>query len=194
MRNGLGQLHASCVYREGVALLLSGAHNSGKSTTAFRLAVAGYNFLSDGMTYVRVGENGIELLGYPIGEEKLRLDMVNKFPTLRGHGMDVMVREDKKVVFNLRRLLASLVLEGPVYPDRIILCLLERTRLQRTRLEPVGILETLEGLFPEITHLDEDHVMLSNLQAVRALLDRAQTYRMFLGSDENHILETLANL
>jgi len=194
MRHALGQLHASCVHRDGTALLLSATHNSGKSTTAFRLALAGYDFLSDGMTYVRAGEGGLELLGYPVGEVKLRLDMIDKFPILQGHGMDVMVREDKKVVFNLRRLLPGRVLEGPLRPTRIILCLVERTGNPHTRLERIDPQAALPELWPEMTHLDAPEVMQANLRAVYALLEQAQAYRMYLGHDENHILETLSGI
>ncbi len=54
LRTGWGQLHASCLWRDGRAVLLTAPHNSGKSTTAFRLVMNGYRLLSDGMTYVRV--------------------------------------------------------------------------------------------------------------------------------------------
>lgn len=192
--SGLGMVHASCVHRDKTAYLLSATHNTGKSTTAFRLALAGYQFVADGMTFVRVGKNGIELMGYPVGEVKLRLDTIQMFPMLNGHGRDVVVREDKKLVFNLRSLLPSQVLEGSIYPERIIVLLMERTNLRDTHLEAIGKTETLEGLFPETMHLDREQIMENNLQAVRVLLEKAQTYRLLLGSDEDKILSVLAEL
>lgn len=194
MRTGLGLLHASCLWREGRALLLSAPHNTGKSTTALRLALHGYRLLSDGMTYVRVHERGLELLGYPVGEAKLRLDMLDAFPGLSGHGEPTLVREDTKMVFDLRRALPRRIVERSVWPREIVLCQLHRTAGRATRLTPLARDEALRALWPESSFVDDEEVMRTNLRAIRALLARARCYRMALGSDEAGILRAVDGL
>jgi hypothetical protein len=194
MRTGLGLLHASCLWREGRALLLSAPHNTGKSTTALRLALHGYRLLSDGMTYVRVHERGLELLGYPVGEAKLRLDMIDAFPELGGHGEPTLVREDTKMVFDLRRALPQRVVERSVWPEEIVLCQLRRTEGRATHLAPLARDEALRALWPESSFVDDEEVMRTNLRAIRALLARARCYRMALGSDEAGILQAVDGL
>jgi hypothetical protein len=181
--SGLGQLHASCVYKSGKALLLSAPHNSGKSTTAFRLARCGYRLLSDGMTYIRSTTGRLELLGYPTGEVKLRLDMVAEFPDLQGEGEERLVREDKKMVVNLLKVAPEQVLTQSIFPGEIVLCLLERGEGAETFVERIDFESARLALFPEITHYDESRVIRSNLAAVETLLRQARLYRLRLGSN-----------
>jgi hypothetical protein len=194
MRSGLGQMHASCVYQSGKALLLCAPHNSGKSTTAFRLARRGYRMLSDGMTYIRPTSGRLELLGYPVGEVKLRLDMVGQFPELQGAGEERLVREDQKVVVNLLKAAPEQVLKESIFPTEIVLCLVERGDGEDTHAEKIDFETTRLALFPEIAHYDEAQVVRSNLAAVESLLHQARLYRLSLGSDEAGIFEQVERL
>jgi hypothetical protein len=173
MRSGLGQMHASCVYQQGKALLLSAPHNSGKSTTAFRLARRGYRLLSDGMTYIRPTSGRLELLGYPTGEVKLRLDMVGEFPDLQGVSEERLVREDKKIVVNLMKTAPEQVLKESVFPNEIVLCLVERAEGEDTLTERIDFETARLALFPEIAHYDATQVVRSNLSVVETLLHQA---------------------
>lgn len=194
LRSGLGQMHASCVYRSGRALLLCAPHNSGKSTTAFRLARRGYGLLSDGMTYVRSTSGRLELLGYPVGEVKLRLDMVAEFPELHGAGEERLIREDKKVVVNLMKAAPEQILKESIFPAEIVLCLVERAQRAETSVERIDFETARLALFPEIAHYDEPQVVRSNLAAVEALIHQARLYRLRLGSDETGIFEQVERL
>lgn len=194
VRNGLGQLHASCVYRAGRAVLLSAPHNSGKSTTAFRLVRSGYRLLSDGMTYVRVTPRGIELLGYPAGEVKLRLDMAAHFADLLAEGEAPLVREDRKMVYNLRKAAPEQVLEESIFPAETVLCLVERGGGVETTAEPVDLMTARLALFPEMAHYDDPAVVRPNLAAVEALLRVARLYRLWLGSDAEGIFQAIGRL
>jgi hypothetical protein len=194
MRSGWGQLHASCLYRDGRAVLLSAPNNSGKSTTALRLAMNGYQLVSDGMTYSRTIPDGIELLGYPVGEAKLRMDMLDEFPEIRQHGEAVLVREDTKMVFNLRQAMPERMLDTPIRPRDVVLCLLQRTSHSATTAEPISREEALLSLLPESSFVDDMPVMLSNLTSVQSLLSRARCYRLYLGHAVRGILDAVEHL
>ena len=148
MRTGWGQLHASCVVRDQTAILLHAPHNHGKSTTAFRLALNGYRLLSDGMTYVRPGDRGVELLGYPVGEVKLRLDVLESFPMIKDEGSWTVVREDAKMVVDLRKSLPDCVIEDAIRPGKVVVCLLERVTDKASSVVEVDPLVSPEGNLP----------------------------------------------
>jgi hypothetical protein len=194
MRDGLGQLHASCAYRDGKAILFSAPHNTGKSTTALRLALNGYQLLTDGMTYIRLRGKQTELLGYPVGEVKLRLDTVDQFPGLIQEVRPTLVREDKKVVVNLRQALPGKVLDDSIFPQETVVCVVKRPGGEETRLDQIQAGEALVELVPESTLLDETEVMQSNLDIVARFLQGARCYRLTLGSDETGLLEAVAEL
>lgn len=194
MRTGWGQLHASCLYRDRRALLLSGPHNAGKSTTALRLVLAGYQLLSDGMTYVRLVGPEVELLGYPVGEVKLRTDVLDAFPPLRERGRVALVRDDTKVVLDLRREMPARVVEEAVHPEEVVLCLLERTGKQDTVVRPVTREEALVSLFPEATYLDDMAVMAGTITTIRAFLEKVRCYRLELGLDGDEMVQRVNSL
>jgi hypothetical protein len=194
MRTGVGLVHASCLVQDGKALLLTGPHNAGKSSTALRLVLNGYSLVSDGMTYVRPGEPQLELLGYPVGEAKLRLDMLDSFPELQGYGEAALVREDTKMVFNLRRALPERVIEESIRPDQIVLCHVERSPDSASCTEPMAQDDLLQRMWPESTFVDDLEVMRSNLAAIRTLLSRARCYRLVLGTDVAGMLDSVGSL
>lgn len=225
IHTGIGQLHASALYRDGRAVLLSAPHNTGKSTTAFRLVRNGYRLLADGMTYVRVFPPGavghrperiepspgcgrflprngdfatappaVELLGYPVGEVKLRMDVLDAFPELRGAGRAVLVREDAKMIFNLREAMPDRVVETGVVPEEIVLCLLARHDAAGTLVEPIAFEIALAGLWPDAAHYDDRQVLAGNLAALRTLLGQARCYRLTIGHDPDQIIRTIEKL
>src|SRR3990172_8551804 len=119
-------LHASCVIDpSGEHLIVMVAtHNVGKSTTALRLVRAGYTFLADGMALLKCdGETAI-VGGYPIGEVKLRDDVLASFPEYAGE--TVRVREQDKTIIDLRVAHPDRVAESLVSPSSIHMCFIER--------------------------------------------------------------------
>lgn len=194
MRNGFGQIHASCVCRSGRAVLLSATHNTGKSTTAFRLALNGYRLLSDGMTFVRRDGPRLELLGYPVGEVKLRLDMTSAFPQVSGRGEAAIVREDQKMVYNLRALMPEKILEKSFWPEEVVVCLMERNGNQRTWAEPVDGQTALLALIPEASLYDDRMVVASNFAVIQTLLEKARCFRLSIGADQDGILQAIDGL
>ncbi len=198
MRSGWGQLHASCLWRDGRAVLLAAPHNTGKSTPALRLSLRVGRVLSDGMTYGRAAGGGLELFGYPVGEIKLRFDMLGEFPQARAGGQAALVREDAKMIYDLRREMPERVVEESVRPREVALCLLERAAdpggAARTTAEPVDRETALRGVWPDSAHVDALPVLRSHYRSLRALLDGARCYRLRLGSDAAGIVAAVDRL
>jgi hypothetical protein len=133
---GLGFLHATGLVRDNRALLLLAPHNHGKSTTALRLTMAGYAFVSDSQIYVMPGEAGLELAGFPVGRVKLRSDMAGRFPEFEALLRAEQIRQETKYVLDLHRLNPAWVCDTTFTPDQIDLCLLRRNGHQQTTFAP----------------------------------------------------------
>ena len=132
--SGYAMLHASCLYHQGRGVLLMATHNSGKSTTALRLALAGYPLLSDSMIFLTPGREQPQLLGFPVGRIKLRRDMIPAFPQVQALLAPEMVRGETKHSFDLRQLDPDLVCEEAAVHSEIDLCLLARGGGKDTQL------------------------------------------------------------
>ncbi len=82
---GLGRdfvaIHAACVVKDGVSLLLAGASGAGKSTLAYACLKQGFGLLAEDTIQARIRPQGIELWGIPW---KLHLlpDNAHLFPEL----------------------------------------------------------------------------------------------------------------
>ncbi len=187
-------LHASCVLDSaGQRLILMVApHNTGKSTTALHLLRAGYIFLADGMALLRqVGEQFI-VGGYPIGEVKLRDDVLALFPHYQGEA--VKVREQRKTVVNLRVAHPGRLAETLFTPSRIQLCYVERSGNEQTEIAPLPVEEAAALLAANTVYWDEPVRLQHNTAALQALLGIAQLYRLKIGWDEQGIVAALAGL
>ncbi len=191
---GYGMLHASCLYRDGHALLLMAPHNTGKSTTALRLALAGYPLLSDSMIFLADHAGELRLLGFPVGRVKLREDVVPAFPHVHPLLSPEPVRDEVKHSFDLRDLNPDLVHEEAVSPATVDLCLLKRGDSAHTSLERATQTEVDEAVMRNSLFYDTAAVWERNLAVIEQLLDRASFYHLSIGSDGDHLVETVAQL
>jgi len=194
MGEELGRLHASCLVRDHRAVLLSGPNNSGKSTTALRLALAGYGMVSDGMTHIRVHPTGLELLGYPVGETKLRHDVLGWFPALAAVGRSVAVGEHTKIVLDLRKVDHVHPVADSVRPREFVLAHLALTPHEISRSESISTEEMLRLVWPEASFVEGESAMQRNLRVLRRLLKETRCYRLEIGSDPASLLETIDRL
>ncbi len=187
-------LHASCVLGpSGQRLILMVApHNTGKSTTALHLLRAGYIFLADGMALLRPDGPGFVVGGYPIGEVKLRDDVLALFPTYTGEA--VRVREQRKTVVNLRALHGDCLAETLFTPQQIQLCLVERGGNQHTEIAPLSPAEAEPVLAANSVFWDEPSRLAHNTVALQALLQSAALYRLRIGTEPDGIVQTIAKL
>jgi hypothetical protein len=83
MSRGYVAIHAACVVKNGVPLMISGPSGTGKSTLAYACLKNGYQLLTEDSVQARISQQGIELWGLPW---KLHLlpDNHHFFPELEG--------------------------------------------------------------------------------------------------------------
>jgi hypothetical protein len=198
-------LHASCVGKEGRLLVLVAPHNVGKSTTALRLLNAGYNFLADGMALLKRRpsfererlnniDNGRELVvgGYPIGEVKLRDDVLALFPKYAGEA--VQVREQRKTVVDLRATHPGQVVKSILRPSVIHVCLVERTSDPASQLTPLSPAEAAPTLAANTVFWDEPERLAHNAALLDRLMQTACFHRLSIGTDTHSLVDTLEKL
>ena len=186
-------LHASCVLdpaRQRLVVMIA-PHNSGKSTTALHLLRAGYHFLADGMALFRRKPRSDTFIvgGYPIGEVKLRDDVLALFPDYTGEA--VRVREQRKTVINLRVVHSGYLIETVMIPADIHLCLVERSGREQTRLEPLPPAQVWPRLIANTVYWDEPARLATNNEALRAWLQVAGLHSLELGTDVAGIVAAL---
>ncbi|MEZ4590313.1 MAG: hypothetical protein R3D55_04125 [Chloroflexota bacterium] len=195
--HGYGMLHASCLVRDGVALLLLAPHNTGKSTTALRLALAGFRLLTDSMVFV---DGDGFLHGYPVGLAKLRGDMVDQFPELRPFLQPEIVRQETKYRVDLRAVGAEtaqpdFVWETAVRPRKIILCLLSRHENEATVVAEVGEAEVIQAILHNSLYVDRPQVWRENVVNLQGVLGGLGTaVALKLGSDQKNLIQSLNKL
>lgn len=188
---GYGMLHASCLVRDGVALLLLAPHNTGKSTTALRLALAGFPLLTDSMVFVD-GDGFLQ--GYPVGLVKLRGDMVNEFPQLRPFLQSEIVRQETKYRVDLRAVEAEFVQETAVQPGKIVLCLLSRHDAPESVVEDVGETAVIQALLQNSLYVDQPQVWQKNVENLQQLLVGETAVALKLGYDQDNLHKAFEEL
>jgi hypothetical protein len=184
-------LHASCVLtpdRQRLVVMI-GPHNAGKSTTALHLLRVGYHFLADGMALIKQTEAGFIVGGYPIGEVKLRDDVLTLFPEYTGEA--VRVREDRKTVVNLRAAHSERLVEMLINPASIHLCLVERSGTRQTQIRPLSPAGIWPRLMVNTVYWAEPERLAHNIEALQALLRIAGLHRLELGTDVAGIVTAL---
>lgn len=192
--SGYGYLHATGLLKDRQVLLLLASHNSGKSTIALRLALAGYQLLSDSMIFVGHPSPPLRLYGFPVGRIKLRPDMVADFPQLESLLEVEPVRGEIKYAADLRQLDPTLVHEAVVEPSAVHLCLLTLGDEPTTRLRLASISEVIEKVMANSLFYDTARVWQQNLASIRPLVEQARCYHLQVGSDPAGLVATIDDL
>lgn len=189
--NGFAMLHASCLVQDERILLLIAPHGTGKSTTALRLLLAGYELLSDSMVFV-VPDNG-HLVGFPVGKIKLRADMVPHFPQLQPLLKSEAVRDETKYTVDLRQFDRKLVRETAVRPRHLTLCLLARHDAPETKVEPISPQALHEAIILNSLFYDTPEIWQRNLAQLEPLLEQAAVHQLIIGTNPEAIIQAVAN-
>lgn len=192
--SGYGFLHTTGLLKEWQVLLLLARHNSGKSTAALRLALAGYQLLSDSMIFVGPKGPPLRLYGFPVGRIKLRPDMVADFPQLESLLEVEPVRGEIKYAADLRQLDPTLVHETAVEPSVVHLCLLTRGDQPTTCLRPATISEVMEAVMANSLFYDTAEVWTQNLASIKPVVEQARCYHLQVGSDPAGLVATIDDL
>jgi hypothetical protein len=192
--SGYGFLHTTGLLKERQVLLLLARHNSGKSTAALQLALAGYQLLSDSMIFVDPQGPPLRLYGFPVGRIKLRPDMVADFPQLEPLLEAEPVRGEIKYTADLRQLDPALVHEAVVEPLVVHLCLLTLGDEPTTHLRPASISEVMEKVMANSLYYDTARVWKQNLACIQPLVEQAHCYHLQVGSDPAGLMATIDDL
>ena len=193
---GLSMLHATCLARDAGqrVLLLIAPHGTGKSTTALRLALAGYPLMSDSQVYVSQQPDGLRLTGFPVGRVRLRRDMLPDFPSLHALLAPEEVRGETKFTVDLRRVDAALVRETAVTPEQVDLCLLTRATTAGTTLRPATRAEVMDVAMQNSLHYDRAEAWRANVAGIERLVDMARWFHLTVGRDVNSLLDVVSGL
>ncbi|HCB50252.1 MAG TPA: hypothetical protein DEP47_12210, partial [Chloroflexi bacterium] len=192
--SGYGFLHTTGLFKERQVLLLLARHNSGKSTAALQLALAGYQLLSDSMIFIGPKGPPLRLYGFPVGCIKLRSDMVADFPQLESLLEVEPVRGEIKYAADLRQLDPTLVHETAVEPSVVHLCLLTRGDQPTTCLRPATISEVMEAVMANSLFYDTAEVWTQNLASIKPVVEQARCYHLQVGSDPAGLVATIDDL
>jgi hypothetical protein len=191
-RHGYAMLHATALVREDRVLMLMAPHNSGKSTTALRLALAGhFSLLTDSMVYVAGSEAGLQLTGFPVGRGKLRRDMLPAFPELAGRLTPEHVRDETKYILDLRTFNPDLVFEEALNPQQVDWCLLSRTDRTNSTVRPATEAEAWDSIMVNSLHYDERGIWEENLRKIEPLVKMARFWHLELGRNGKDVEEVM---
>ena len=193
-RHGYSMLHASALVKDEHILVLQAPHGTGKSTTALRLLLNGYQLLSDSQIYLYEENARLWMGGFPMGQIRLRADMLHLFPALASEAQTEPVRNETKHRVDLMRIDPGLTRREMIRVQHVEFCLLERWEKHESVLEPLSE----EELWPEIMvnslHFDTAKVWNENLDRVNLLLRSANLHRLRIGTSEDEILKTVNQL
>lgn len=193
-RYGYSMLHASALIKDGNILLLQAPHGTGKSTTALRLLLNGYQLLSDSMVYI--GEQGNELWmgGFPVGRIKLRTDMLPLFPALAAQAVVEAVRNETKHRVDLRRINPEMTHDSMIRICRVEYCLLERWDRSGSKIESLSTDELWPEIMVNSLHYDGPELWNENLRRIGLMLEHAALHRLKIGISEEEIIKTVNGL
>lgn len=180
---GYGMLHASCLVKNGRLLLLLAPHNTGKSTTALHLALAGYQFVSDSMVFVWAKGEQVQITAFPVGRTKLRTDMVPQFPQLQPYLIPEVIRTETKYSLDLGQLGEQFVQKSAVYPQTAELYLMSRSQQPETTITPASETAVWQAVLANSLYEEKTAVWQQNLSQIQTLLQKTTSYHLQLGTD-----------
>jgi hypothetical protein len=193
-RHGYSMLHASALVKDENILLLQAPHRTGKSTTALRLLLNGYQLLSDSMVYIGEQNGELRMGGFPVGRIKLRADMLPLFPALAAEAQAEPVRNETKHRVDLLRVDPTLTRQEMIPIRRVELCLLERRKQSMSSVEPLSEEELWSEIMVNSLHYDTAKVWKHNLRLIERMLQHARLHRLSIGTSERDILRTVDRL
>jgi hypothetical protein len=193
-RHGFSMLHASALVKDGHILVLQAPHGTGKSTTALRLLLNGYQLVSDSQIYLAERDGALWIGGFPIGRIRLRTDVLPLFPALAAQTQPEPVRNETKHRVDLRRVDPALTRREMIQVPHVEFCLLERWDKSESKIEPLSEDELWAEIMVNSLHYDTPELWSENLHRVDLLLSKANLHRLRIGTSEADIIKTVNQL
>ena len=193
-RHGYSMLHASALIKDEHILVLQAPHGAGKSTTALRLLLNGYQLLSDSQIYLSERDGALWMGGFPVGRIKLRTDMLPLFPALAAEAKEEPVRNETKHRVDLMQVDPALAHPEMIRIRRVEFCLLERWEKPESKIDSLSEDELWPELMVNSLHYDTPELWNENLRRVDLLLRKAALHRLHIGTSEEEIMRTVNQL
>lgn len=193
-RHGYSMLHASALIKDEHILVLQAPHGAGKSTTALRLLLNGYQLLSDSQIYLGERDGALWMGGFPVGRIKLRTDMLPLFPALAAEAKEEPVRNETKHRVDLMQVDPALAHPEMIRIRRVEFCLLERWEKPESKIDSLSEDELWPELMVNSLHYDTPELWNENLRRVDLLLRKAALHRLHIGTSEEEIMRTVNQL
>ena len=192
--SGFAMLHCTGLRHGDHVVLLMAPHNSGKSTTALRLTLNGFQLLSDSQIYVSPFHKDVTIMGFPVGRARLRRDMLPHFPQLHDFLQPEAVRGETKFSFDLREFDRALVHETAMKVQTVDLCLLTRGNSAETTLNPATTGQVWDTVIQNSIFYDSKAAWQRNLAAAAPLIDRARPFNLQIGHDAEALVRCVKTL
>jgi len=190
-RHGYSMLHASALIKDEHILVLQAPHGTGKSTTALRLLLKGYQLLSDSQIYLGERDGALWMGGFPVGRIKLRADMLPLFPALAAEAKEEPVRNETKHRVDLMRVDPSMTHREMIRIRRVEFCLLERWDKHESKIEPLSEDELWPEIMVNSLHYDTPELWEENLRRIALMLRHAHLHRLRIGTSEDEIIKAV---
>jgi hypothetical protein len=187
-------LHASALVKNGQILVLQAPHGAGKSTTALRLLLNGYQLLSDSQIYLTRRDGALWMGGFPVGRIRLREDMLPLFPALAAEAQTEPVRNETKHRVDLMQIDPAWTRREMVEVRRVEFCLLERWEQAHSSIESLSEDEVWPEIMVNSLHYDRRELWNDNLRNVDLLLRKSNLHRLHIGTSEAEIIRTVNEL
>jgi len=193
-RHGFSMLHASALVKDEHILVLQAPHGTGKSTTALRLLLNGYQLLSDSQIYLAEHDGALWMGGFPIGRIKLRTDMLPLFPRLASQTQREPVRNETKHRVDLTQVDPARTRNEMIQVGEVEFCLLERWDRSESKVGPLSESELWPEIMVNSLHYDTPELWKDNLRRVDLLVRKARCHRLWIGTSETEILKAVNQL
>lgn len=188
---GFPMLHCTGLLRDDHLLLIMAPHNTGKSTTAFRLMLAGYSLVSDSQIYLSPDSTALQFFGFPTGRIKLRQDMVPHFPQVHPYLRPEPVRDEIKQVLDIREWQPDLAVTTAVTPHTVSLCLLSRQESTQSVVTPATVEEVTTAAIHNSLFYDDWSAWQANLAQIDRILQVARCYHLVIGTETTGIISAV---
>lgn len=191
---GFPMLHCTGLVRDGHLLLIMAPHNTGKSTTAFRLMLAGYSLVSDSQIYLSPDSDALQFFGFPTGRIKLREDMVPYFPQVHSYLRPEPVRDEIKQMLDIGLWQPGLAVTEAVTPHTVSLCLLSRQAGERSVIRPASLDEVAEAMIHNSLYYDTWPAWQVNLAQIERIMQVADCHHLVIGTETRGIIAAVEQL